>query len=69
MGFFQLYRRQLGSDEYSPERIQFEKEIGLDTGKDYNLLSRTDVNWLDEVFNDRAPLGVMNCLLIVLPTV
>ena len=40
----------------TPERIQFEKEIGLDTGKDYNLLSRTDVNWLDEVFNDRAPL-------------
>ena len=40
----------------TPERIQFEKEIGLDTGKDYNLLSRTDINWLDKVFNDRAPL-------------
>ena len=40
----------------TPERIQFEKEIGLDAGKDYNLLSRTDVNWLDKVFNDRAPL-------------
>ena len=38
------------------ERIQFEKEVGLDTGKDYNLLSRVNVNWLDEVFNDRAPL-------------
>ena len=38
------------------ERIQFEKEVGLDAGKDYELLSRTDVNWLDEVFNDRAPL-------------
>ena len=52
---------QLASDDNwvvmnTPERIQFEKEIGLDTGKDYNLLSRTDVNWLDEVFNDRAPL-------------
>lgn len=52
---------QLASDDTwvvmnTPERIQFEKEIGLDTGKDYNLLSRTDVNWLDEVFNDRAPL-------------
>ena len=40
----------------TPERIQFVKEIGLDTGKDYNLLSRTDINWLDKVFNDRAPL-------------
>ena len=38
------------------ERIQFEKEVGLDAGKDYNLLSRVNVNWLDEVFNDRAPL-------------
>uniref|UniRef100_UPI00403864D4 SusC/RagA family TonB-linked outer membrane protein n=2 Tax=Phocaeicola coprocola TaxID=310298 RepID=UPI00403864D4 len=38
------------------ERIQYEKELGLDTGKDYDVLSRTDVNWLDMVFNDRAPL-------------
>lgn len=38
------------------ERIQYEKEIGIDTGKDYDVLSRTDVNWLDMVFNDRAPL-------------
>lgn len=38
------------------ERIQFEKEVGLDAGKDYNLLSRVNVNWLDEVFNDAAPL-------------
>lgn len=40
----------------TPERIQFEKEIGLDTGQDYEILSRTNVNWLNEVFNDRAPL-------------
>lgn len=38
------------------ERIQYEKEIGIDTGKDYDVLSRTDINWLDMVFNDRAPL-------------
>ena len=38
------------------ERIQFEKEVGLDAGKDYNLFSKVNVNWLDEVFNDRAPL-------------
>lgn len=38
------------------ERIKYEKEIGIDTGKDYDVLSRTDINWLDMVFNDRAPL-------------
>lgn len=38
------------------ERIQFEKEVGLDAGKDYNILGRTDINWLDVVFNDRARL-------------
>lgn len=38
------------------ERILFEKEVGLNAGKDYNLLSKVNVNWLDEVFNDRAPL-------------
>ena len=38
------------------ERIQYEKEIRIDTGKDYDVLSRTDINWLDMVFNDRAPL-------------
>ena len=38
------------------ERIQFEKEIGLDTGQDYSLLGQTDINWLDVVFNDRARL-------------
>ena len=38
------------------ERIQFEKEIGLDTGQDYNILGQTDINWLDVVFNDRAQL-------------
>ena len=55
-GFSQLASDDNGVVMNTPERIQFEKEIGLDTGKDYNLLSRTDVNWLDEVFNDRAPL-------------
>ena len=38
------------------ERIAFEKEIGLDAGQNYALLSQTDVNWLDVVFNDRALL-------------
>lgn len=38
------------------ERIQFEKEIGLDAGQNYDLLSQTDINWLDAVFNDHALL-------------
>lgn len=38
------------------ERIQYEKEIGLSTGQDYNKLAQTDVNWLKTVFNDSAPL-------------
>lgn len=40
----------------TPERIQFEKEIGIDEGQDYDILSKTNVNWLDEVFNDKAPI-------------
>jgi TonB-linked SusC/RagA family outer membrane protein len=38
------------------ERIQFEKEVGLDAGQNYDLLSQTDINWLDAVFNDHALL-------------
>ncbi|MFV0365908.1 MAG: SusC/RagA family TonB-linked outer membrane protein [Mangrovibacterium sp.] len=38
------------------ERIQYEKELGLDAGQDYERLSRINTNWRDEVFNDAAPL-------------
>ena len=38
------------------ERIEFEKQIGIDAGKNYDVLSQTDINWLDMVFNDRAVL-------------
>ena len=38
------------------ERIQYEKEVGLTEGKDYDKLSRINTNWLEEIFNDRAPL-------------
>lgn len=38
------------------ERILFEQELGLDAGQDYDLLRKTDVNWLDVVFNDKARL-------------
>ncbi len=59
------FRTQLGVSQIArnnwnmmntAERIQYEKEIGLTEGKDYNLLSKTDVNWLDKVFNDDALL-------------
>ena len=59
------FRTQLGLSQLAhsnwalmdtPERIAFEKEIGLDAGQDYDLLSQTNVNWLDAVFNDRALL-------------
>ncbi|MGM9739796.1 MAG: SusC/RagA family TonB-linked outer membrane protein, partial [Candidatus Cryptobacteroides sp.] len=38
------------------ERIQYEKEVGLTAGKDYEKLAKTDINWLNEVFNKYAPL-------------
>lgn len=59
------YRMQLGFSQIAndnwqimntEERIRYEKEIGLTTGKNYDLLSRTDVNWLNEVFNSAALL-------------
>lgn len=49
------YRMQLGISQLAhgnwdlmntAERIQYEKEIGLTEGKNYSLLSQTDVNWL-----------------------
>lgn len=59
------YRMQLGFSQLAhgnwnlmntAERIQYEKEIGLTEGQDYDRLSKINVNWLDEVFNDFAPL-------------
>lgn len=38
------------------ERIQYEKELGLTAGQNYPHLSKTDVNWMDAVFNDSAML-------------
>ena len=54
LGFSQLASKdwdQMNTDE----RIQFEKEVGLDKG-DYEKLSKTNINWLDKVYNDTAPL-------------
>ena len=38
------------------ERIAYEKEIGLDAGKDYAELSKINVDWQDVVYNDAALL-------------
>lgn len=39
------------------ERIQFEKEVGLDAGEDYyNKVRGVDVNWKDMVYKNNAPL-------------
>ena len=38
------------------ERIEFEKMIGLDAGKNYDKLSQIDINWRDVVFNRAALL-------------
>lgn len=60
------YRMQLGFSQVAndknwdmmttPERIEYEKQIGMTEGQDYNLLSQTDVNWMKEVFNSSALL-------------
>ena len=52
---------QLAGDNWdlmnTAERIAFEKEVGQDLGDDYyNTIRNTDVNWLDEVYNNNAPL-------------
>ena len=56
----QLGFSRLAQDNWSlmntSERIQYEKEIGLNKGQNYDKLGRTNINWLNEVFNDNAPL-------------
>ena len=59
------FRAQLGFSDIAhgqwnlmdtAQRIQYEKEIGIDEGKDYAALSQIDVDWLDVVYNDAAML-------------
>ena len=59
------FRAQLGISDVAhgqwnlmntEERIAYEKEIGLDAGKDYATLSKIDVDWQDVVYNDAALL-------------
>lgn len=55
-GFSQLANTGKWNMMNTEERIAYEKEVGLDSGQDYNLLSEKNVNWLDVVFADAAPL-------------
>ncbi|MBQ5875511.1 MAG: SusC/RagA family TonB-linked outer membrane protein, partial [Alistipes sp.] len=59
------YRMQMGFSQVASgkwdlmntaERIAYEKEIGMTEGQNYNVLSQTDVNWMEEVFNSSALL-------------
>lgn len=38
------------------ERIQYEKEIGMTDGQNYDYLSGIDINWLDAVYDNTAML-------------
>lgn len=57
------YRMQLGvstiahgtwNQMNTAERIEYEKEIGLSEGQNYQLIGKTDVNWMDAVYDDAA---------------
>ena len=59
------YRMQMGVSSLAhgnwdlmntAERIQYEKEIGMTAGQNYDYFSKIDVNWMDVVFNDSAML-------------
>lgn len=39
------------------ERIQYEQEIGINEGVNYEMLARTDIDWRKVVFSDFAPLN------------
>lgn len=57
------FRTQLGFSDIAygkwnlmntEERIRYEKEIGMDSNKDYSELAKINVNWMEEVFNKAA---------------
>ncbi len=59
------YRMQLGFSQVAcgkwdlmntAERIEYERQIGMDAGQNYAVLSQTDINWMDVVFNSSAML-------------
>lgn len=59
------YRMQLGFSQVAcgkwdqmntAERIEYERQIGMDEGQNYAVLSQTDINWMEQVFNSSAML-------------
>ena len=59
------YRMQLGFSQVAcgkwdlmntAERIEYERQIGLDEGQNYKVLSQINTNWMDVVFNSSAML-------------
>ena len=59
------YRMQLGFSQVAcgkwdlmntAERIEYERQIGMDEGQNYAVLSQTDINWMEKVFNSSAML-------------
>ena len=59
------YRMQLGFSQVAcgkwdlmntAERIEYERQIGMDEGQNYTVLSQTDINWMEQVFNSSALL-------------
>ena len=56
VGFSQLASSKEWMLMNTEERIEFEKELKLDKGQDYDLLRQTDINWQKAIFNNRALL-------------
>ena len=59
------YRMQMGFSQVASgkwdlmnteQRIAYEKEIGMTEGQNYKVLSQTNINWMEEVFNSSALL-------------
>lgn len=57
------YKMQLGASAIAcgkwdlmntEQRIQYEKEIGMDAGQNYEFLSGINVNWLEAVYDSKA---------------
>ena len=56
LGFSQVANGQKWDLMDTNERIEYEKQIGMDVGQNYDVLSKININWQDEVFNSSAML-------------
>ena len=56
LGFSQVANGQKWDLMDTAERIEYEKQIGMDVGQNYDVLSKINVNWQDKVFNSSAML-------------